>query len=427
LLILVCLSVTLLGFLFIRSLIDFPVYYAAGQSLLGGRTDLYAPDFALGRVMDYRYLPFFLVLFTPLWLVPYSTSAYIWYLLCALEIAGSGIVIRRVFPSIAGSWKMWVLVALSTIQYFVMAIHYGNVHLLAIAVLFGSFYFVMSGKDVISGLLMAFAITLKVTPVLLLPYFALKRRWKMLGMVGIFLVLLNLGPSIYFGFSNNNRLMANWYEHVITSQEFHEDNGPLNLSLKGELRRYLSSVDYSKRVDGDVQYPAINIASFSRENLVLVWIVLAGVVFLLAMLLSVYAIDRTRGNIEKNDRTSGRFAGEIALMVCLMLFVGPLTSKIYFVALLWPIAYLASLAMKKGTREGQLATRVLVVVAGVNSVLPLLPGRSVQRLLLVLGIDFYLNCLVMATVAFGMISSYRVIRKRSGERLMRVQSAARTP
>ena len=425
--ILVCLSVALLGFQFIRNLIDFPVYYAAGQSLLSGRTDLYSSDFALGRVMDYRYLPFFLILFIPLWLVPYSTSAYIWYLLSALEIIGCVIVIRRVFPSIAVSWKMMLLVALSTIQYFVMAVHYGNVHLLAIAVLFGAFYFVMSGKDVTAGMLMAFSITLKLTPVLLLPYFALKRRWKMLLMVGIFLIAINLSPSLYFGFSGNTRLISAWYEHVISSQEFHEDNGPINLSLKGELLRYLSPIDYSKRVDGDIQYPAINVASVSRENLVLVWILLTGTVFLLSLLLSVYLRDRTPGNAEENDRTSGRFAGEIALMVCLMLFVGPLTSKIYFVALLWPVAYLASLAMKRESREGQLAMVVLVVVALANSVLPLLPGRSVQRLLLVLGIDFYLNCLVMAAVAFGMISSYRVIRKRSGERLMRVQSAARTP
>ena len=43
---------------------DFHVYYAAGQSLLGGRTDLYAADFASNSLLDYRYPPFFLFRFS---------------------------------------------------------------------------------------------------------------------------------------------------------------------------------------------------------------------------------------------------------------------------------------------------------------------------------------------------------------------------
>ena|SRR5215471_2562645 len=426
-LILVYLVLALLGLLFIRNLVDFPVYYAAGQSLLSGRTDLYASDFALGRVMDYRYLPLFLILFMPLWLVPYSTSAFIWYLLCIFEITACVIVIRRVFPSLSGSWKMWLLIALSTSQYFVMAIHYGNVHLLAIALLFGCFYFLTNGRDTIAGLLMAFAITLKMTPVVLLPYFAVKRRWKMLGMVVIFLAALNIAPALYFGFSQNIRLIRMWYDHVISSQEFHEDNGPINLSLKGELRRYLSMIDYSKRVDGDVQYPEINVGSFSRETIEPIWIVFSSIAFVLAILIVLARGDPSQRVIEQKELTNQRFSGEIALMLCLMLFVGPLTSKIYFVALLWPVAHLASIAERNKSRNAQLATGVLLIVAVANSVLPLLPGRSVQRLLLVVGVDFYLNCLVMAAVALLLIASYRVIRSQSGEPQMRVQSAAKAP
>src|SRR4051812_5410866 len=80
--------VAALGIIFTRNLIDFPVYYSAGQSLIGGRSDLYSPDFAQGRVMDYRYVPFFLVILIPLWLLPYYLAAYIWYLLSVLQVAG---------------------------------------------------------------------------------------------------------------------------------------------------------------------------------------------------------------------------------------------------------------------------------------------------------------------------------------------------
>ena len=422
--ILVCLVLALLGFVFIRNLIDFPVYYAAGQSLIKGRTDLYAPDFALGRVMDYRYLPFFLVLFTPLWLIPYSVSAYIWYLLSVTEIAGCVLIILRIFPALASSRKVWLLIALTTLQYFVMAIHYGNAHLLAVFLMFVSLYSFQKGREVIAGLLMALAITIKLTPLLLLPYFIIKQKWKMMTSVCVLLIVINFIPSVYFGLAGNWKLIESWYQHVISSQEFHEFNGPINLSLKGELQRYLSPIDYTNRVDGDVQYPAINFLSFAREDLFWAWIIGAAMLFVAVLFL--IGFEKAGTEIEEKNQISGRFALDISLMLCFMLMVGPLTSKIYFITLLWPIACLANFAIRGKSREKLLAMRVLVVVAIVNSVLPLLPGRSTQRLLLVVGVDFYVNLLLMAAVAVVLISS-QLIRRQSGEPRMRVQSTAKMP
>jgi glycosyl transferase family 87 len=429
LLILVCsIAIGLLGLLFIRNLIDFPVYYAAGQSLISGRTDLYSPDFALGRVMDYRYPPFFLIALTPLWFLPYTLAAYVWYLLSVLEIIGCVLIVVRVFPSFRESWMLRVVVALGVIQYFVMALHYGNAHLLATFLLFASLYYVLQQKDLPAAALMALAITIKLTPVLLLPYFALKRRWTFLGSVCAFLIAFDLAPSIYFGFRGNSELVQSWYGHVVASQEFHEDNGPINLSLKGQLRRYLSTVDYSQRVDGDVQYPAINLASLSRQQVDGVWAVIAVGLFAGVLFLVWRGGGSSQAGVQQEDFDRAGFsAHELSLMLCLMLLVGPLTSKIYFIALFWPLACLASFAVDRKAGEGKLAMRVLVVVALVNSVLPLLPGRSVQRLLLVLGVDFYLNCLLMVALMFALVSRQRVLRKRSAEPRMQVLSEAKTP
>ena len=421
-------AVALLGLLFIRNLIDFPVYYAAGQSLLGGRTDLYAPDFALGRVMDYRYPPFFLVALVPLWLAPYPVAAYIWYLFSTLEITGCVLIVVRAFPALRESKKMWILVALAAAPYFVMMLHYGNAHLLATFLLFASLYCFLRRRDVAAGLCMALAITIKVTPVLLLPYLALKRRWKMLVAAGVFLAVINLLPAAHFGLRANSDLLASWYGHVIASQEFHEDNGPINLSLKGQLRRYFSSVDYARRVDGDVRYPAVNLSSLSRETMDTVWAAAVVVLFGLVLFLIWWSSGKVHLGVEQKDTDRGELeAHELSLMICLMLMVGPLTSKIYFVALLWPLAGLASFAVDRKAREGRLALKVLSVVAFLNLVLTLLPGRSIQRLLLVLGSDFYVNCLVLAALMVFLVSGRRGLRRRSGEPQIPVLSEAKTP
>src|ERR1700754_1738156 len=229
--------ITLAGFAFIRNLIDFPVYYAAGQSLLSGRTDLYAPDFALGRVMDYRYPPVFLLIFWPLWLLPYKAAAYLWYLFSVAEVAGCVYCVSRVAALPKEKIAPWLVVFFAVAPYFINLLHYGNAHLLAIFLLFAACYLAYINKPVYGGLALALAISIKLTPAILIPYFALRKQWRLLASVAIFLITLNLVPAIYFGFAKNNELLKNWFAQVVVSQEFHEANGPINLSLKGQLRR----------------------------------------------------------------------------------------------------------------------------------------------------------------------------------------------
>lgn len=418
--------ILLLGFVFSSNLVDFPVYYSAGRSLLNGRSDLYAPDFALGRVMDYRYPPFFLFAVLPLSLIPYPIAAYVWYLLCAAAVAGCVVIVSRVFDGLHSSKTMCVFVALAVAQYFVMALHYGNAHVIAVFLLVASLWFFLQRKDLPAAVLVSLAITIKLTPALLLPYFALKKRWTLLVATSLFVIAINLVPSSYFGFRENNQLLCAWYGHVIESQTFHEDNGPINLSLKGELRRYLSPVDYSQRVDGDVRYPKVNVLDASRETTDRLWIATAATIFVAVL---VFIIWRSTSTIDSEARQKRRMVElELGLMICLALLVGPLTSKIYFIALLWPAACLADFAATRNHQAaGRIVFRVMAAVAGLNVVLPLLPGRSVQRLLLVVGVDFYVNLLMMGTLAYALVIQSRSLRSQSVEPRTQVPSEARRP
>src|SRR5262245_44180328 len=169
---------SLLGFIAIRNLVDFPVYYKAGQSLISGRTDLYAPDFALGQVMDYRYPPFFLLLFLPVWFLPYKLAAYLWYLFFITLIAGSAYLVREMLKPRLSGWPSWLIIFLGVAVYHIIILHYGNAHLIATFCLLLSLFLVQKGKDVTAALSMALAITIKLTPGFLLLYFLLRKKWK---------------------------------------------------------------------------------------------------------------------------------------------------------------------------------------------------------------------------------------------------------
>jgi hypothetical protein len=415
LIVLLALLITFAGLIFIRNLIDFPVYYRAGQSLLAGRTDLYAGDFALGRVMDYRYPPFFLLLFTPLWLLPYKVAAYLWYLLSIIQIAGAIFCLRELLKPSAISWKIWLLVFFAVGQYFIIILHYGNAHLLAISLLFASLYFALRRQDTRAAFLMALAITIKLTPAFLLLYFLFLRRWRYLLLVGAFLLVINLSPALYFGVSQNSQLLKGWYHHVIANQQFHELNGPINLSLKGQLQRYFTEVDYQQRVDGDTRYPAVNLFSMDSQDMARLWFLLSLALVIGVIVWFYWSSRRQPSDLRPNAEERNFFEGQspevmektlvqMGLLISLMLFVEPLTSKIYFIALLWPFAILAVVTTRKSGRGFRLVRSILLLIAILNFVLPLLPGRSTQRWLLVLGADFYVNLLMLVAQTVFLLS-----------------------
>src|SRR5262249_31490389 len=263
-------------------------------------------------------------------------------------------------------------------------------------------------------------------------------------------VVLNLAPAAYFGFARNAELIKTWYWHVLVDQEFHEVNGPINLSLKGQLVRSLTRVDYQQRLDGDTDYPEVNIAEYSYRDVNRLWLALDLAVLALGLILisgvrpgrpavapdgilcdstqdailrhesrrpvagprlaapetDDHPLQAAAGTSRKQqaiDSTSGLDATgapgapaggasgatfEIGIMLCLLLLVEPLTSKIYFVALIWPLAALLDLAIRIPSKVPRLVSWGAIAIVVTNVVLPLLPGREIQRFLLVLGADF---------------------------------------
>jgi hypothetical protein len=250
-----------------------------------------------------------------------------------------------------------------------------------------------------AAVLLAAAITVKLIPALLLPYFAITRRFKLLGLMALITVAINLLPSIYFGVGGNRNLISGWFEHVIVGQEFHETNGPINLSLKGQLRRTFTKVDYTQRVDGDYRYAAVNVAALSTSAVDRIWMAISAFMFAGGLVL-IWISARPPTDIRV-------VMLQIGLLICLMLFVGPLTSKVYLVALLWPVVAIGVAAWDQDAIR-----RTLIGVAIVSTILPLLPGRTMQRLLLVAGVDFYVSTAILILVVFALMRVSALHRSR---------------
>ena len=198
---------------------DVHTYYAAGQSLLKGRIDLYAADFADSAIMDYRYPPFFLILFLPFCLLPYDLVEFIWIWLNIAAVYLTVIALKHGFEIITPNpTRLRLVLFLSffpSAKYLFMLLQHFNVHLILIGLVFGTFYLLLKQKQILASVLMALAISFKIVLILVLPYFALKKQWLFLLITAVFIVVFSLFPAFYFVFELSFHLLNVWYFHVM--------------------------------------------------------------------------------------------------------------------------------------------------------------------------------------------------------------------
>lgn len=392
---------------------DFHVYYTAGHSLLSGRTDLYAPDFADSRIMDYRYPVFFLLLFLPFCWLPYQAAEFVWLWLNIAIIYLTILAIRRGLKAIAIEPIRFRLIAalsfLMCAKYFVVSMRILNAHIIVLGMVFAAFYLLLKQRQAAAAVLMALAITFKVVPILTLPYFLIKKQWAFLALTVVFIVAFSLLPALYFGFDQNLSLLGDWYQHVMVNNQFHNTNGPINVALEGQLERYLSEIDYSQRIE-DSNYQNINLLSLDKDLIGSITKLLS----LTMMFVTVFVIWFCGKLRRQNDLLAAEQNGfsklpsafdslayhEFGLMVCLALLIEPRSNVYYFLALFFPLLpFLHSFL--RNCSKFNLAALSFIVVATCG--LPLLPGSWTQRLLLVLGVDFYIALALWIALGYNLV------------------------
>jgi hypothetical protein len=353
--------------------VDFPVYWHASRALLSGRRDLYDPSFVFGAVdrMNYRYPPLFLLLFLPLGLLPYGVAGYLWFagklaaLAAALRMTG-----RLAGTGIENRARFWSIPLFLATPYLLQDFHFGYVHLFVIALTAAALYAFETGRERLSAASLALAITIKVFPAILLPYFAVRRRFRLVALTLIFLILFNLAGGSYFGFTKNLVLLAAWSRNLAGDRYFQELNTGVDYSLKGVLNRYLTHVPYETRPI-DYDYPNINVAAWSVGAVAKLRLALTA----LALWVAGWAVLRRR-----TDKTREYRLLAYGTIACLLVLLPPAVNYHYFEILFLPGAAISAYLLRRPLEARTRAILALVVVAcALTALTPLAPGRAVQR------------------------------------------------
>ena len=181
---------------------DFNVYYGAADALINGE-QVYGKAFGLSSGF-YKYSPEILVPFLPFALLKYDVAAVLFYLI------NSGIILlllnefkQTFFKSYEWGREVWFFLIVTVLFFgdqLERELFLGNVNALLLLLTLWSVRSIENNQRAKAGLIYAVVLCFKIHFLILLPYFILKKEWKVLlytvvGLLGMSLILFLCVPG----------------------------------------------------------------------------------------------------------------------------------------------------------------------------------------------------------------------------------------
>ena len=191
-----------------RDMSDFGVCYRNGERILAGET--------LYRVSDghlqYKYAPVSALFYSGLALLPYPAAKIVWYYLELILLFGGFWIGYRILPQRKkGPWFAVGLGIAALAKLIGREIELGQVNILIIFLLMAMIAAFLQKKDGWAGAAWAASLVFKPYALVFLPYFILKKRWKLVGWgAGVLAAGLAL-PILTFGVRGNFIVLQEWF------------------------------------------------------------------------------------------------------------------------------------------------------------------------------------------------------------------------
>ena len=218
-----------------RKMPDFEVYRTAGSRALAAEPLYRASD---GH-FQFKYLPAFAVLASPLALVPLTASKGGWFAVSAvLMLVLLGLSVRAMPEVRRPPALLLVITFLAMAKFYAHELVLGQVNLLFAVLVVLAIVWMRSGRDAAAGVLLALAVVVKPYAVLFAPWLVTRRnRTAFVSMATGLLVLLLL-PIARYGWDGNLRLLGEWWQ-TVTSTTTPNLTNPDNVSLSAMFTRWM--------------------------------------------------------------------------------------------------------------------------------------------------------------------------------------------
>ena len=370
---------------------DFLVYHHGARGVFEVTRPVYGDNSGVGSPMIYRYPPLFLLVFAPLSILPLQISAAVWVIGKIMLLI---VLIRSFYSKVKSSGKVqeWIVPLLLAGPYIVQEFRSGNAQFFIFAMVALALIHLRTHPNA-AAFTLATAINLKVWPLFFVPYLAFKKEWRVTSCILVFTIFLAMLPMVYFGFSENIQLLEQWFSQEILPQFadsqtwFSISNPPPNQSLRGVLMRYFTVIDYTKL--SDTNYQMVHMVSLNPD---MIRALCLGLLFIgyAGLLLLARSRAQSFGEVENG-----------VAFCALVLF--ETASHFSRVVLLWP-AMLAGLIVAQHIGVPKWVRTFIYAALVISIAQPFVPGASSQRLMQVLGFDFWVTILLTITMVWASVT-----------------------
>ena len=392
-LVLVIVLLVLLGRESATRSVDFPVYHRAAQQILAGNYELYPPEAYGGQPgpsQGFRYAPAVAFLFLPLGWLPLEAAALVFYVLKLAAAWYMGVTVARHAGLTERRRAVLIAAFLVVGGYIAEEFRFGNAHFFSVALMVFAFDRAEAGWIVAPAAALAVAIAMKLTPLALLAYFALRRRTALCMATVAMLAFLVVAPAGVMGWSGNLRQLDAFRTYAFEKV----DEGD-NYSLRGALVRYLAP-GYS-----DVSHVQANVAELSPAAITGIWLIGLAALGLFAL-----------AAMWHDDGDPVVRLLEFSIVMTGILLASPHTQRRYYVALYVPVVALVALLLRTPREpDRRMLLTGLIATAAPATVLPLVFGGRRLALLYEAASPYFFGALVL----FGALLVLTV-RRKAGHR-----------
>jgi alpha-1,2-mannosyltransferase len=310
---------------------DFNVFFFASQEVTAGR-DPYQNS--LGQWTPYLYPPLLAEAMIPLTLLPLPAAAYLWFLMSVGATAASFRMLQGATQG-QGSEKDFIPLAGALIvfaRFTLDNLSLGQVNIMVAALAIAHVYLFDRGRKFSSMLMLSVAVSIKLTPAVLLGWHIARGRFKYALQNAAGIIILLALSFVPFG-SDPRAAIDSFMNRTVRNEQGFDLAYHGNQSLRGALARLIG-----------------NAVTSERQPLSAAW--------LLASLLMIGS------SLLASSRASDTLA-QAAPFFCCMALLSPLGWKAHFVALLLPAFFLLREASETESRRKRIALISSVIIAAI--------------------------------------------------------------
>lgn len=297
---------------------------------------------------EFRYTPVVALLMSGLALLNQSAADTVWFslnfILCIIMfVLLKKMLVREAALSSRETFLLYALGLLGTFRFILHNLDSGQSNILMLASMISGLYYASKKRELLGAAFFAFSIMIKYTPIIFLPYFILRRKFKLAGAIICFMGIYFLLPGVFIGMKSNLQYVKAWAPFLTQSSILDETTilDSRNQSMLSLCQRSFTPGCKKYWVDS----PPMPFGSFNlnQAQVKLIFIFLAVILYGLSLL-------KYCKKTDKKDTPFCYYVDYGLLSVCVVLF-NLNAWKPTFIFLLFPYMVICYHLIKTGFKE----------------------------------------------------------------------------